>query len=388
MIDLRKPLCLVMKSAEETAFFSNAFRTLGFGEIVAFDDIEVALAAILEFSYDFFVIRMEMARISGLVLIQKMYASGRYGHETHLFIADKIDQNIMNVLAEFDINYVLSKPFNFQRIEQKFQYMQSKEKDLAHSEKLFRQARLDWFGGRMEKAEAILIQLRTKPDTACRALVLSGDIKLRRGNYASARDYYQQAAALAPDSAVAVHKIADSYVKEGNFAKAAEICSAAVSVNPWNIRLLENAGLSYFEIGDKEKTQQAIASIRQIDQRNKVSSEVESRIFIQEGRFEQLIDALSVSHSEEDLVSFLNNEGVKMSRNGDYGNAINMYSQCLAKMGKNRYRFILFYNMAASYKKMGDRQQALKLLNMALEINPAYDKALEAVKQLQETSTD
>ena len=167
---------------------------------------------------------------------------------------------------------------------------------------------------------------------------------------------------------------------------AAELCATITLVNPYNIRLLENAGLSYFEIGDKPKTQAAIAAIRKIDGRNKISSEVESRLFIQEGDYEKLIDTLAPSHSDEDMVSFLNNEGVKMSRGGNFEGAINMYSQCLAKMGQNKYRFILYYNMAASYKKMGDRPQALKLVNMALELNPAYDRAIDALKQLEDTT--
>ena len=383
MIDLHKPLCLVLKSTEELAFFNNAFRILGFTDIIGFDDADAALAAIMEFNYDFFVIRMEMQQMSGLVLIQKMYASGKYGHETHLFIADKFEQKILNVLGEYDINYVMSKPFSFQRIEQKFQYMFAKENELSPSEKLLRRARVDLFSGRLDQAAALLVKLRTQSDTGLRALILSGDVEIRKGNSRAARSFYEKALALAPDSAVASHKIADSYVKEGDFAKAEQIISRVTGDNPYNIRLLENAGIAYFETGDKARTQQTITAIRQIDRRNKISTEVESRIFIREGNFEKLIDTLAVSHSDEDLVSFLNNEGVKLSKGGSFATAIAMYSQCLAKMGANKYRYILYFNMAASHKKMGDMSQAVKLLNMALDVNPSYDKAIDALKQLE-----
>ena len=388
MIDYRRPICLALKSGDEVAFFSGAFKTLGFTDIHAFADAETVLSAISKSTFDFFVLRMEMPKISGIVLLQKIIASGGSGHETVLFIADKMSLAITNVLLEYDINYILTKPFNFQRIEQKFQYILEHENTLSPVEKLLRQARKDFHAGRLDEASALLDKLREHPDTAVRAKLLSGDVALQRGRPGVARDFYGQVTPDAHHAPIAAQKIADSYVREGNFLKAAEICAAITPDNPYNLKLLENAGLSYFEVGDKPKSQQTLAAIRLLDRRNKASSEVESRIFIQEGNFEKIIDTLAASHTDEDLVYFLNNEGVKMSRNGNYGGAINMYSQCLNKMGTNTYRYILYYNMAASYKKMGDKQQALKLLTMALEVNPSYERALDALKQLDSIGSD
>jgi tetratricopeptide (TPR) repeat protein len=371
-----------MKSQEDSWFFSTAFNNVGFTNITCFHDSLEAYEHVIRHQYDLFVIRAEMPKLSGTALLQKMRQSGNYGLETHFFVADQVNQNIFNILVEHDIAYVLVKPFNMERIEQKLQFLMETENNLPNEEQMYRNAKAALYANQLNMAFELAQGLTANERMTDKIQTLMGDIELKRGNIEAARERYIRVLKKNPNAPAAAHKIAETHMKEGNFTAASSILEKQAAINPLNIRLLENAGISYLETGETEKAKACMSTLQTQDPVNKVSGEVLASVYVKEEDYRKVADSLMETHSGEDLILALNNYGVKLSKANNSEGALIMYHRCLESMTDTRFFHFIYYNMASAYRKINDLAKAKEYLEKALKINPSYDKAREALKKI------
>ena len=381
MVEKSAKICSVLLEQREVDLFNVALAEKGFRKITSFTSSKEAYEVAIRQQFEIFITRMEMTEMSGVVLIQKLRATGNYGEEIHLFVCDRLSPEILNVLYEFDIGYVLTKPFTKQTIGEKIAHLVQSENSLSDFEKKYRQARaaLNNLPDMAEDIAAALLKERPKDE---KILLLLGDIAAKKGAVDDMIKHYSMAKDVNPKSAIAPHKLAGALILKGRSKEAADLLDVAAKLNPYNIKLLENAGLSNFNINNFEKAESYAKQLKNIDLGNKQAGEIHVKSRIAQGDFEGMTEVLKNSHDEKEIVAFLNNAGAKLAQGNDVKGALKMYQSCLAQLQGSKYLYAVHYNIGLAYKRMGDVDKAVESFERAVKIKPDFEKAATAAAEL------
>lgn len=377
------PIALVLPAQKEVDLFVTVLGEFGLRHVVPFTSSAEALESAKRQQFPLFVIRQEMLDMSGIVFVQKLRATGNYGNETILFVADAIDGGILNLLYEFDLNYVLVKPTK-ETAKQKIEHLLNNEDNLSDFEKTFRQVRASFYSGLFDMARECCDELLLKEPGNEKSLLLSGDIHLKQGNTEAAKLEYQKALMANPKSAAAAHKLAQIHMVNGEFRPAAQLLDQLADLNPHHIKILENAGLSTFKSDMIERSEKHMQKLHQIDTTNTVASEVTAQIMIKKGDFTGIVSTLKKGMNDKDMIQFLNNAGVKLSKGHDVQGALDLYKSAAEQLGETSpFLYAIFYNMAIAYRKMAKPKQAKIFAVKCLKSKPGFDRGTTLLQEIE-----
>jgi tetratricopeptide (TPR) repeat protein len=234
-----------------------------------------------------------------------------------------------------------------------------------------------------DMAEDLTNELLRENPASDKVLVLMADIQRKQGYPANAIELYRKALRINPKSLAAAHKHAMTLKAQGQFREAARVLDQLAMVNPYHLKILENAGLSCFEANMIERAKAHVSRLESIDATNKVASQVNAEIIIKEGPIEKLMAALRKGHNEEELVRFLNNAGAKLSMNNDVSGALEMYLTVIKELGeKSKFSYAIFYNIGIAYKRLQQNESAKQALTTSIKLKPDFDKAKQALASL------
>jgi tetratricopeptide (TPR) repeat protein len=379
-------IAVVGRDRNEADGFAGALRAIGFHNIEIFEGARPAYELCIREQFPFFIIHNELPDMSGLTLIQKLRATGNYGAEAHLLLIDEVSESILPILQEFNIKFVLSRPFHIEKIQKKFNSLFIEESNLTPFEKDYRAALSALAAGMADMAREMAIHALKTHGHHEKLLLLLGEIELMVERPEKARRFFAAALKVNPLSAAAAHKIGKTYLMEKDFAKAAEMLNQQMKLNPLNIELLLNAGLSNYENGNMELANQALTQLHDLDTQNKQAGELMATIAIKEGRIRDACDLLQESHDQSELVQFLNNEGVKLSQNNDVPGAIKMYTKCLESVRNNPYIYAIYYNLGLAYAKIQQHELAADCYRQALKCKPDFERATQALARYEKAA--
>jgi tetratricopeptide (TPR) repeat protein len=379
-------IAIVAKDKSEGDSLAGVMRAIGFHNLQIFEGAKAAYEVCIREQFPIFVIHNELLDMTGLTLIQKLRATGNYGAEAHLLLVDEISELFLPILQEFNIKYVLPKPFHPEKIQKKFNSLFIEESNLTPFEKDYRAALSSLAAGMTDMAREMAIDALKTHGHHEKLLLLLGGIELSVGHPDKARPFFHAALKVNPLSAAATHKIGKTYLMEKDFTKAAEMLNHQMKLNPLNIELLLNAGLSNYESGNLDLANQAMTQLHGLDTQNKKAGEIMATIAIKEGRILDACDVLQDSHDQSELVQFLNNEGVKLSQNNDVPGAIKMYTKCLEAVRNNPYIYAIYYNLGLAYAKIQQHELALDCYKQALKCKPDFERASQAIARYQKVA--
>ncbi len=382
-LDKTKSVAVLMPTQEEVDFFTSGLVECGFRRVVAFRSAEEAYEVAVRQMFDVFITRMEMPKMSGIVFIQKIRETGNYGAETHLFVCDKISNDLLTLLFELDLPYVLTKPFQKPAFIQKYQHLVKSEAEVSGAEQLFRDARAAYFNQIFEMAIDTIDKVLVLNPGLEKALILKGDILQKQNDLKGARETYQNVLQINDKSLTAVHKLASIAMLENNPREAAEMLNKIADLNPYHIKVLENAGISCLKADMLVEAEKHMAKLAKVDEKNKVSSSVVAEVRVKQGNYDDLVNVLSKTHGEKEIIQFLNNAGIKLSKENDVAGALKMYKSAAIQLeGKTPLLYAIYYNMGIAYKKLDDKMNAAVCYRKALKLNPTFEKAKSALTDL------
>lgn len=383
-IEKSTPIAMILPNQQEVAAFTIALAECGFRKIVAFTSTKEAYEVAVRQQFQLFVTRMDMPIWNGIIFIQKLRETGNYGMENHLFVCSKLDQGLTNTLYELDLPYVLVAPFNRQAIKDKFQHMLKTEGSLSSLELKYREAKSAYFNKLDDMALDIVDQVLAEKPEMEQALMLKGSIELDKKNLDQAQAIFSNVLKIYPKSAAALHKLAQIKMARNEFKAAADILNRLAEVNSYNIDLLQNAGLSCFNSDQLDLAKKHMGKVIAMDSTNKVAANVVAEVQVKQKDYDGIIATLKQTHNDKDMVSFLNNAGIKLSKGDDVPGAINMYTTALQHLTDSKYLYAVHYNLGIAYKKISDRESAVKHLRIAIQQKPDFDKAIASLKELEQ----
>jgi Tfp pilus assembly protein PilF/CheY-like chemotaxis protein len=355
---------------------SDVLDDFGLNRQSHFNNSLKAYERLIRDQHDLIILDLNMPTMSGSVLLQKLRGTGNYGLETIIFVAEHVDEQTFQLFTEYDVNYVLLRPIDHKNIQEKIQYAINTEKQLPILEQRYREAKAAYFAGMPEIARSCVMQIiRKKMGKLEKPYILLGDIEFQQNDYFSARVAYEKALSFNPESVAAHYKLAKTYMAEKNFNRSSEILDKLAEKNQGHIDLLVNAGLSSFNRGDLKQAKKHMTSVKKLDESNKTSSEIIVNIAIEEGDYEIVSETLMTSHNLKELVSYLNNTGVRLSKEGRYGEAIELFINCMNSVEGSEYEHTVVYNLALACIKNGAKNNGQKYLLKSLTLNPGFKKA-------------
>jgi tetratricopeptide (TPR) repeat protein len=379
-------VAITARTKDEGDMLSHVARACGFEQIQVFSSPRVTQEVAKRNQFQLFITHHDFPDMTGLTMIQTLRATGNYGIEPHLFLVDNLTPEVMLVLVENNINHVLAKPFSADRTHQKLAHLWQGEVNMTPAEQEFREAHAAMNSGLMEMAQELAIKnLRTHGPME-KLLLLLGDVETKLNHPAEARRYYDAAQKFNPKSSAAAQKLAQTYMLEKDFAKASELMNELTKLNPLNLELLANAGLSNFEVGNLDEAKDAMNRLQGLDTQRKDASEVLAKVAIQEGDYDTAMKQLQGTHDQKELVQLLNNEGVRLSHENDIAAAIAMYQKCIKIIGENPFIYALHFNLGLAYNKQHDKANAILAFRKALELKPDFEKAASALSKLEAKS--
>ena len=376
------PVALVVPTQAEVQLFTQALAECGFRRVVAFTSGKEAYEVASRQQFQVFVTRMELPDLTGIVLIQKLRVTGNYGLEPHLFVCDKLDSRLLGVVAEFDLDYVLVPPLTKPAIVQKFKHLVATENQLSPLEVRYRDGKAALAQGMLDMAEELALGVVEESPKLEKAVLLLGDVLAKRGDVAKAGEAFQRALKINPTSATAAHKLAQVLMSQGDHKSAAQMLDRLAAVSPYNIKLLENAGLSNFNLKRYDQAKAHMAKLGNLDESNKTASLVTAQIKIETGDYDGLVETLAKSHTEQELIRFLNNAGAKLSQGNDVEGALRMYKAAAEQIKSSKFLYAIHYNMGIAYKRLGKAKQARSHFEHSLRLKPDFDKATQALADL------
>ena len=375
-------VALALRSKEELDFFSGILKGEGYTNLEHFPSTHDLYEKAVRVQYEFFVIRVEMEGMPGVVIPQKLRETGNYGLETYFFIGDSIDDTVFSIFTEYDISYVLVKPFSPDRIVGKLEMIEKSENSLSEFETAYREARAAYYSGLVDMAHENAVSLLEQDPKMEKVQILVGDIELQRGQISSARRSFRNALMINPKSAAAANKLALTYMKEKNFEKASEITNKLATLNPLNIKILVNAGISNLEIGNLKKSKEHMDQLVKIDSENDELKLMRAKLDVKEGKFAASCEDLKDIGDQKDIVSFYNNSGVDFARQGKVDEAIKLYETCVENFSQNPFIYVINYNLGLAYKRKKMFEEAISHLKMSIYQKPEFERAQKALKEL------
>lgn len=385
MINFSTPICLVLRNQEDVAMFEPFLIDCGYTNVTSFTDPDEAYEIAVRKQMELFIVRMEMDKMKGIVFVQKIRMSGNYGLETHLFIGDKIDVSVVNVLEEHDINYVLTKPFTPLRIKQKLDFLIKTENSLTSELKAYRDAKAALYTSQNDMALSMGRSLIEKADGKpnYKVHLLMATAHLNKGTIDAAKDQLEKAFQLNPKSAAVAHRLADLEAKSGNSEVAADLYHKLLEVNPYNTKMLESAGLTSLHVGDYDKASALANKLSNLDQTNTEAMRLKAGVSAEKGDIEGAAAILRKQcKSDEELIKELNISGVRLSRRKNYKGALKLYQQCLDLKESKKFQYAILFNIGLAHLKLGDPRSARDYCEKALENNPNFEKAANMIKKI------
>lgn len=378
-----KRVAVVASSKEEGNILFHILRSCGIEQIRVMIDSREVLQLDPKETFHLFVLRQETAGLSGLSLMQRIRASGHYGTENYLILVDSVTDAMKPIFEEFDIRYVLPKPFTADRIAGRLDALLRAEAELNPFEVTMRSARGAYYSGLLTMARELCLSLFRSHGYQERILTLLGEIALKEKKTGEARKFFTAALKVNPGFLPATHRMAVSHMYDHNYKEAAGMLDELLPRNPLNLQLLADSGQASFEIGNHDKARLTMLHLKQLDEKDRIAADVLAKVAMAEGRVLDACRHLRKSHSDAELVQFLNNEGVRLSKEKDLDGAIRLYEQCLGEVHESEFAHAIYYNLGLAHAKRRESSQAAQYFQMALARKPDFVKAQQALARLE-----
>ncbi len=381
-----KRVAVVASTKEEGDILFHILRSFGIEQVKVMLDSREVLSLDSANPYSLFILRQETPGLSGLSLVQRMRASGNFAHENYLLLVDSISESMKPLFEEFDIRYVLPKPYTADRIAGRLEQLLRARSEMTPFEIAFRSARGAYHSNLLAMAREICLGLFRTHGYQERILTLLGEIALKEKKTAEARKFFTAALKVNPGVITATHRMAVSHMYDHNYRQAAEMLDNLVPRNPLNLQLLADAGQTSYEIGNLDKARLTMLHLRQLDERDRMAADVLAKVAMAEGRVLDACRHLRKSHSDGELIQFLNNEGVRLSKEKDLDGAIRMYQQCLGEVHDSEFAHAIYYNLGLAHAKRRETKEATQYFQMAIARKPDFVKAQQALARLEPIS--
>ena len=195
-----------------------------------------------------------------------------------------------------------------------------------------------------------------------------------------ATEYIKQAAALAPENETYMETLAQTYIRQQDYASAIPVIEGIYERNKDHQDLLEMLFQLYQQVGDNENAIEVLNRLEKIDGKSERLSQAKSELYTRMGDKKAAIaEMYSLAKQYPNDLNYQAMYGEALMMNGQTKKALNVYHQVLASEPDNN-RVLL--SLRTYYQSQGDRAIADSLTErVLLNRNATSEEKIHLLRQ-------
>lgn len=327
---------------------------------------------------DLILMEWRIPGLMGPILVQRVRSHGHL--QVPIVIASSLvkrDDRIL--LKEMGCDEILEKPFDTNAFYSTLIYTLQQNRAPTEQKSLQRKIRTLLEGKKILEAERLIAHfIQDERVTSAAKKEIQMDHKFYQGLYEKAADLGAQALQEGGDSLYLLNQLGKCFLHLKKFEASLKCFERAQSQSPMNVeRLFKMADIS-LRLGNEKDAKQNLDKVDQLDPTNPKGQAVKAKYEIEHGSTDNAANIMNQLDSAKDIVSFMNNRAVALSRAGRFEEGINLYKKTLATLPKDWEELvnIVEYNLALAYTRYGEYENALaSLSNILVSSFPIRKKA-------------
>jgi tetratricopeptide (TPR) repeat protein len=341
--------------------------------------------------YDIVFIDVRMPIFSGIALVQyiKTHANKKIRDTFCVPLVGSIGKEDKAIISEFYFFETLSKPISEKEFLTRFQELEEQQKN-QESDRNFQ---LQFKNALVEKnykiAEEILLPRLKKEPSSLRFLTLYAELLLRTQEIKKAEEFLNKILKIDPNHIPALNLLSKVFIKTDRFEDAMKVLEKAKNLSPHNIDRLLVIGELSLGNGETDKAEENFKSVLKLNPTDDRAAFGLGRVLATQGRIEESKKVLSKLKKGAELASFFNNKGVLLVKAGKYNDGISLYRNAMKIIDVPEKEYLLLYNIALAYSKMGDKPKALEFAKKSYEKSSnSYVKSKNLLEKLQKEASE
>ena len=218
---------------------------------------------------------------------------------------------------------------------------------------------------------------------------LQAEFFYAEGKYSEARDLALNLVKSQKESITVLNLLGKSLMQLRDYSSALRCFTKAQAMSPKNVQRLCHIADASNELGDTEKSNEALSLANVIDAGSDSTKEAEASINLKNGATDQAKEIMNNLNNLSSLISYLNNKAVAYTRSSMFDEGISLYKKTLLSLPdkKEKYKPVVSYNLALAFARADKLEQAIKCLEDIIKFGKSkvYMKAKSLLQRAEKS---
>ena len=381
--------CVVVDSDESTHVqITESMKKFGNFEIKYFSDAKEACGWMEKNEEPSLIIQeWKLRGLSGSAFVQKIRQLGFYKVPI-VVLSSHVSESDKTLLNEMTVAALIVKPIGDDELFNKLMHILNEQIDPTQSRFLKHEILNNLKQGKIKKAHSIrkkYFALEKIP--SFEKYHVNAEFAFYQEQYAKAKTMAQKSLKENPQNLNVINLMGKILLKLDGYENALVFLEKAKAFSPQNIERLCDISQAAVESGQVEKAEDAIAAGKQLDADSELLNEAEANLALRTGQPLDQHGFNQESGTVTNVVSFLNNRAVMLSKCNKLEESIELYNKSLKSIPASFVdtRAMISYNLALSYSKKGQLNDSLKLLKEIIRHKEVkiFQKAQSLMKKVE-----
>jgi len=354
----------------------NLLRKIGYEDFVEADDGDTALTKLRTHDIDLVLCDWNMPRMNGGELLKAVRDNDDLKDLPFLMITAEANEATVAEAGEVDVDGYILKPFTPKLIQEKIEKVLEARATPSPLETHLSVGQVFVKSKQYERArEEFQAALRINPNSP-RALLAMGQLEEVQGNVKKAQGLLEQAVKLSPNFLKARKALIKLYQARGDLKNAAEHLRAAVRISPRNVDSQVEFGRVLILTDRTEEAHEVFGRVIKLSQDDLPETARQiGEIYLEAGLEAQaegvFLQGLATNPND---IHLYNRLGIAYRKQSKFQEAVENYQAALKIAPDNEK---LLYNLGRAFFEADDRDRSEAAMRRALKLDPEFTEAEE-----------
>ncbi|MFW5863385.1 MAG: tetratricopeptide repeat protein [Desulfohalobiaceae bacterium] len=380
-MDKSKPVLVVDDIQAVVQTVVNILEVLGFERFLEAQNGEQAMQVLLDNPDSGLIISdWRMPKLNGLDFLRWVRQSREFAWLPFLFLTSKSEAEDIALACDFGVTCYIIKPVTIQALQEKLQELEAGSPELQ-LQKALQSAQDLLQQDKAHEAEQELLKLQEQqPLLWPRTKVELGGLKLATGELQQAEELINRGLEVNSEVSKGWSLLAKIYAERSEYDQSQKSIQKALHISPENSEYQFQQAELHLAQGKLESARKGFQRALNTDPHNQNLKENIWNAYLQQDLVDQVEQDFGPYLFNHLGIRTINNQGVALSRQGRYQEAINLYKRGLKLYPQSTH---LLYNLAVAHLNNQDTVKSQKCLQKAINLDPGFEQAKKLQHKLQ-----
>lgn len=336
--------------------------------------------------YDIVFVDVRMPIISGIALVQliKTHPDKKIRNCYCIPLVGSIGKDDKAIISEFYFFETITKPIAEKAFLKRFEELEEQQKNPESDRNFQMEFKNVLLEKKFKQAEGLLLPKLKKEPNSLRFLTLYAELLLKAQETKKSEEFLDKILKIDPNHIPALNLISKVYIKTNRFEDAMRVLEKAKMLSPQNVERLLVIGELNLGNSEAEKAEENFKNVLKLNPTDDRAAFGLGRALATQGKTEESKKILSNLKKGTELASFFNNKGVLLVKAGKYNEGVSLYRNAMKVIDIPEKEYLLLYNIALAYSKLGEREQAIEYAKKSIDKGPQnYSKSKTLLEKLE-----